>query len=260
MTSGNWRILTLTAALAAAVTGAGCGGGAASPGGTGGGSAGTAGAGAAGATGGLGAGGALANDASADATASPFVYLFDFSTGAQASTAQVANTADTNAADLGVFASPGDGGTRASAKWDQAVGSPAAGSLEIDMPCDAYGQFVDYQLVLPIITDMGHKTLSMSIRLDSGFSPAGSPGRVLLYAKSGDNWDWGQGSAQTIDPASAGQWVTYTFAMSAPGAGSTAAFDPGYVKSVGIQINTGAGSGATTQPTPAIFHVDSIGY
>ena len=76
------------------------------------------------------------------------------------------------------------------------------------MPCDAYGQFVDYQLVLPIITDMGGKTLSLSIRLDSGFSPAGAPGRVLLYAKSGDNWDWGQAQRPPSTPTSIGQWVS----------------------------------------------------
>ena len=107
---------------------------------------------------------------------------------------------------------------------------------------------------------MGHRTLSVLLRLDSGFSPAAAPGNVLIYAKSGDNWDWGQAAAQTIDPASAGQWVRYSFAMSAPAVGSTPAFDPGYIKSVGVQINTGAGTGAATPPTAAEFHLDSIGY
>ena len=83
--------------------------------------------------------------------------------------------------------------------WDGQVGSPAAGSLQIHMPCNAYGQFVDYQFVLPVISDMGGRTVSVMLRLDSGFSPdPAAPGYVLLYAKSGDNWDWGQAAAAPI--------------------------------------------------------------
>ena len=209
----------------------------------------------------MGTGGAGASDAATVDAPSPFVTLYDFSTGAQASAAGVANTGDTNTGDLGVYLSSPDGGTRASTSWDQTVGSPDPGSLAIQIPCDAYGQFVDYQFVLPIISDMGRKTLSLMLRLDSGFSPdAAAPGYVLLYAKSGDNWDWGQTAAVHIAPTSVGQWIKYTFPMSALASGSSANFDPGYVKSVGLQINTGAGSGATDLPTPALFHVDSIGY
>jgi hypothetical protein len=205
--------------------------------------------------------GAGPSDASGEAAVSPFVPLFTFNTLAGISAAQVANTADSNPADLGVHASGVDGGGLATVKWDQTLGSPDVGSLEIQMPCNAYGQFVDYQFGLPIITDMGGKTLSLMLRLDSGFSPdAAAPGYVLLYAKSGDNWDWGQTAPVHIAPASAGQWIRYTFPMSAVAQGSSASFDPGYVKSVGIQINTGGGSGATDLPTPAVFHVDTIGY
>jgi hypothetical protein len=249
---GPGRAAGCALALTMALAGCGNSGGASATGGQGGATGGT--------IGGGGAGGAGASDASGEAAASPFVVLFDFSTAAQAGVAQVANTSDTNAADLGVFINPPDGGTRAMASWDSAVGSPAPGSLEIQLPCTAFGQFVDYQMILPIITDMGGRTLSMSIRLDSGFSPADAPGHVLVYAKSGDNWDWGQASPQTIDPAAAGTWVTYTFAMSKPGTSSSPSFDPGYVKAVGIQLSTGSGNGGTDLPTPAVFHVDNIGY
>ena len=247
----------------------GCGSSAANPGGTGG-SAGQSAAGGsfgqggnAGQSGNAGDGGsgAAPNDASGEAAVSPFVPLFTFNTLAGISAAQVANTADSNAADLGVHASGVDGGGLATVKWDQTLGSPDVGSLEIQMPCNAYGQFVDYQFALPIITDMGGKTLSLMLRLDSGFSPdAAAPGYVLLYAKSGDNWDWGQTAPVHIAPASAGQWIRYTFPMSTLAQGTSPSFDPGYVKSVGIQINTGGGSGVTDLPTPAVFHVDTIGY
>jgi hypothetical protein len=141
--------------------------------------------------------------------------------------------------------------------WDAQVGAPEVGSVQIQMPCNAYGQFVDYQFILPIISDLGGKTVSLMLRLDSGFSSAGY---VLLYAKSGDNWDWGQAAAAAIAPTSVGQWVKYSFPMSALATGTSANFDPGYVKSVGLQINTGAGAGATALPNPAVFHLDTIGY
>jgi hypothetical protein len=154
-----------------------------------------------------------------------------------------------------------DAGGLATVSWDDQVGAPAPGSVQIHLPCNAYGQFVDYQLILPIITDMGGRTVSLMLRLDSGFSPdAAAPGYVLLYAKSGDNWDWGQAAAVSIAPTSAGQWVEYSFSMAAPATGTSASFDPGYVKSIGLQINTGAGTGATALPTPAVFHLDTVGY
>jgi hypothetical protein len=232
--------------LAAAV---GCGGAGAGPAGTGG---------AAGQLGAAGAGGAgpRTDGAAADA-ASPFVTLFDFATFADLAVVTVANSADSNTADLGVHPSGGDGGGLAVASFDGQVGSPAPGSVQIQMPCNAYGQFVDYQFILPVITDMGGKTLSLMLRLDSGFSP---DGYALLYAKSGDNWDWGQAAGIPIAPTSTGQWVKYTFPMSAVAPGSSANFDPGYIKSVGLQINTGSASGATALPTPATFHLDTIGY
>jgi hypothetical protein len=207
-----------------------------------------------------GAGGMLKGDAAVSDAAAPFVTLFDFATAAQTSAAAVANPSDSNTADLGVHPSSGDAGGLATVAWDKQVGSPAPGSLQIHLPCEAYGQFVDYQLILPIISDMGGKTLSVMLRLDSGFSPdATAPGFVLLYAKSGDNWDWGQAAAVPVAPSSAGPWIQYTMKMSAPATGSSTSFDPGYVKAVGVQLNTGAGAGAAAPPTPATFHLDTIG-
>lgn len=215
--------------------------------------------GAGGTTGGAGGTG-LTADGSGDAASSGLVMLYDFAYPSQISAAAVSNPSDTNKNDLGVYTNGADGGARASTSWDSKVGSPDAGSLEIQLPTVAYGQFVDYQFVLPAVTDMGRRTLSIWLRLDSGFNPAGQPGSVLLYAKSGDNWDWGQAAPAVLDPAQAGQWVSYTYAMSDPGSGSTPAFDPGYVRAVGVHIDTGAGTGATAPPTPAVFHLDSIGY
>jgi len=264
MVSGIWRPFAAVVAFTLAALTFGCLGcssdtarAAAGTGGqtASGGSAGNGGASGAGGTGAAGKGDAAVADA-----AKPFVMLFDFATAAQSSAAAVANPSDSNTADIGVHPSGVDAGGLATVAWDGKVGSPDPGSLQIHLPCDAYGQFVDYQFTLPIITDMGGKTLSVMLRLDSGFSPdATAPGYLLLYAKSGDNWDWGQAAAVQIAPSSAGQWIEYRMSMSAPATGSSAAFDPGYVKAVGVQINAGAGAGATDLPTPATFHLDSIG-
>jgi hypothetical protein len=248
---------TLAAGLALGGLAGGCGGSGAGPGGTGG----AAGNGAAGTSAMGGAGGKAAPDAATTDAAAPFVSVFDFAVIAQAAVATVANGGDTNPGDLGVHASGADGGGLATIGWDGQAGSPEPGSLQIHLPCNAYGQFVDYQFVLPIITDMGGKTLSLMLRLDGGFSPeVAAEGYVLLYAKSGDNWDWGQTAAVPIAPTSAGQWIQYTFPMAAPSRASSSNFDPGYVKSVGLQINTGSANGVTSLPTPATFHLDSIGY
>jgi hypothetical protein len=187
-------------------------------------------------------------------------YFFTFSGAGDVAAAAVSNPTDTDKNDLSVFAAT-DGGPRAITSLDMTTGDPAAGSMELQLPCNAYGQFVDYQFILPVISDLGGKTLTVMIRLDSGFSSdATAPGNVYLYAKTGDNWDWGQGSAQAIAPGSVGQWIQYTFPMASPASGSTAMFDPGYVKAVGIHLATGAGAGASGPPAPAVFHIDSLGY
>lgn len=213
-------------------------------------------------TAGGGSTGAAGTHAATDASI-PGGYFFTFSTAADVAAAAISNPSDTDKNDLSVFAAA-DGGPRATTSLDTTTGDPTAGSMELDLPCNAYGQFVDYQFILPVITDLGERTLSVMIRLDSGFSPDPSaPGNVYLYAKSGDNWDWAQGSTQAIVPISStspGQWIKYTFPMATPASGSTAMFNPGYVKAVGIHLTTGAGTGASGPPTPAVFHIDSLGY
>ncbi len=259
MISGFRAFVAITGAITLAPL-TGCGGGAGS-GGSGGGAGQIATGGGLGQGGEGGAAGTGPSDASGEAAVSPFVPLFTFNTLAGISAAQVANSADSNAADLGVHASGVDGGGLATVKWDQTLGSPDVGSLEIQMPCNAYGQFVDYQFACRSSPTWGARRCRSCSASTAGSRPTRRrPDLVLLYAKSGDNWDWGQTAPVHIAPASAGQWIRYTFPMSALAQGSSASFDPGYVKSVGIQINTGGGSGATGLPTPAVFHVDTIGY
>ena len=185
-----------------------------------------------------------------------FTFIYSFDTDTDIQSAQPADATDTDPNDLGVNGSP-----KAAASFDATVGNPDPGSLKVELPCTAYNQFVDYQFIFPINQDLGDKTLSVMLMLDEGFTPdPNAPGGIILYAKSGDNWDWGQASWANIGPDMVGKWTEFTFPMSDPGTGSTAQFDPAVLRSIGIKLDTGTGTGTTLLPTPAVFHIDSIGY
>jgi hypothetical protein len=67
------------------------------------------------------------------------------------------------------------------------------------------------------------------------------------------------------DPINAtGRWLKYTFNLSAAESGATnvAPFDPSQIMSIGIKLDTGTPTTTPlpAPPTPATFHVDSIGY
>jgi hypothetical protein len=165
-----------------------------------------------------------------------------------------ANPAGTDPSDLTVHGNP-----KATLRFDGAIGYPERGSLEVHVPCTAYGQYVDYLIALPGPTDLRKKVLSVRIRLDDGFSPElSAPGGVVLYAKSGDNWDWGQAAWVNVSIDETGIWKEYTFELDKPAAGSSGSFDPARVQAVGIKFDTGSGEGAAERPSPAVFHVDTI--
>ncbi len=156
--------------------------------------------------------------------------------------------------------------------WDSSDGAPDpvanAGSLRLEVPFSAYtqpDQCVDFQFFFenrPV--DLTGKTLFVYLKLDSGFSPDPSaPGGFIFYAKSGDNWDWGQAPWQNLDPVNH-NWRKYTFDLSKAESGATNVlpFDPSQIMSIGIRLDTGTPT-VTPLPAPpsrATFHVDSIGY
>ena len=158
--------------------------------------------------------------------------------------------------------------------WDSQDGAPDpvadAGSLRIQAPFSAYtqpDQCVDFQFLLdnaPV--DLTGKTLFVYLKLDSGFSPdPAAPGGFIFYARSGPNWDWGQAPWQNLDPSTAiGKWRKYTFnlSMAESGTANVAPFDPSQVTTIGIRLDTGTPTVTPlpAPPTPAMFHVDSIGY
>ncbi|MGA2447712.1 MAG: hypothetical protein ABTD50_03450 [Polyangiaceae bacterium] len=177
-----------------------------------------------------------------------------FDTASELDRVKPANPAGTDPNDLTVHGNP-----KAVLRFDGAIGYPERGSLEVHIPCTAYGQYVDYLIALPGPTDLRKKVLSARIRLDDGFSPElSAPGGVVLYAKSGDNWDWGQAAWVNVSIDETGTWKEYTFELDKPAPGSSGSFDAARVQAVGIKFDTGSGEGAAERPSPAVFHVDTM--
>jgi hypothetical protein len=177
-----------------------------------------------------------------------------FDTAAELDRVKPANPMGTDPNDLTVH-----GSSKATLRFDAATGYPERGSLEVHLPCTAYGQYVDYLIALPGPTDLRKRTLSMRIRLDDGFSPElSAPGGIVLYAKSGDNWDWGQAAWVNVAIDETGTWKEYTFDLDKPAPGSSGSFDAARVQAVGFKFDTGSGEGASEHPSPAVFHVDTV--
>ncbi len=177
-----------------------------------------------------------------------------FDTAGELDRFQPANPMGTDANDLTVH-----GNSKATLRFDAITGYPERGSLEIHIPCTSSGQYVDYLIPLPGPTNLRKRTLSVRMRLDDGFSPEMSaPGGVVLYAKSGDNWDWGQAQWVNVSIDETGTWKEYTFNFDKPATGSSGSFDASRVQAVGFKVDTGSGEGAGERPSPAVFHVDTV--
>jgi hypothetical protein len=151
---------------------------------------------------------------------------------------------------------------------DSADGQPEPPSLKIVAPFSQYlqpdDQRVDLQFAVPDAPlDMTGKVISVWIKLDSGFvgPDSSSPGGIVIYAKSGANYDWGQAPWHNlINPDNAQKWIKYSFDLSKPDPGSTATFDPSQILSIGIMIDTGNPGAPLVPPSTGTFHIDTIGY
>ncbi len=150
---------------------------------------------------------------------------------------------------------------------DSSVGQPESPSLKVVAPFSAYrapDQRIDLQFPVPVVPlDLTGRVISVDLKLDSGFvGPApSSPGGVVLYARSGSAYDWGQASWRNlINPTDVGLWRKYRFDLSQPDPGSAPEFDPSQIQSIGIMIDTGNSPDPLVPPSTGTFHIDSIGY
>lgn len=153
--------------------------------------------------------------------------------------------------------------------WDGEQGDPDNGSLRIEAPFSAYNQQIDIQFPLPALTDLTGKVVYVRIKLADGFNrDPSAPGGMIFYAQSGDDYAWGQAEWTNIEQSNRGKWREYAFEMRFPWrevtsggvSGSALGFDAARVRLLGIILHTGGGGSSTLLPTPAVFHVDSVGY
>jgi len=193
-----------------------------------------------------------------DRSPAPGILLFAFN-----------EPADVAAAKPSASTQAGILNARASLSWDGEQGDPDNGSLRIDVPFDAYNQSIDLQFPLASPSDLSGKVAYLRIKLDSGFNPDRSaPGGMIFYAQSGDDYAWGQAEWTNVLQSTQGKWREYSLEMSFPWRevsatgvqGSALSFDPARVRLLGLILHTGGGGSSPTAPTPALFHLDSIGY
>jgi hypothetical protein len=213
----------------------------------------------AGVTGGAASGGAPTGGTGTGGTPRPLVLLYTFDSANDCAAWSYANNSPAPAYDISRLSTLDCDGT---------TGQPDSPSLRVVAPFNAYlqpdDQRVDIQFLLPgAPVDLTGRVISVWIKLDSGFvgPDSSSPGGIVLYAKSGPNWDWGQAPwCNLINPRDVGRWVQYSFDLSAPDPGSKPEFDPSQIQSIGISIDTGAPTAPLVSPSTGTFHVDSIGY
>jgi hypothetical protein len=159
------------------------------------------------------------------------------------------------------------------------TGGPANGMMTISVPFSAYNQKADFHIVPvpPAAMDLSASTILMWVKLDPGpdggpsFSPSPSaPGGVVIYIKAGANFVYGQVAYKNVNIMDH-DWVLYTFDVKnkvdlASSPAWVDAGDPTNVVEIGFYIHTGGGGAPPdggpspyAPPTPATFHVDSIG-
>ena len=156
--------------------------------------------------------------------------------------------------------------TSSTTTWDGTDGislpqdSPQ-GSLKVEIPFTDYGQGATFEFHFDTPQDFSGTTLTIFAKLDSGFTPdPSSPGGIIFFAKSGTDWIWGERDWANMSATDMGDWLEFKWPVDQPGTGSVDGFDPSEIQGIGFKFDTGSGLNASSTPTAAVFHVDSIGY
>jgi hypothetical protein len=209
-----------------------------------------------------------------DATVSGDTVLFDFNTGVQGLAFNTFNIVDggdsVDIDDAGVELNLSN---LSPFSVDPDVGNPEAGSIKVTIPFSAYNQFADFIIAPPNPPlDLSHKQLFIKYRLDSGFSPSASaPGGVIFYVQSA-GFHYAQLAFANVIPLTGtdpGPWTELKFNLDTPDISYIMpppdppvppGYDPTAIIQIGIKFHTGGGVNATMPPTPAVFHIDTIGY
>jgi len=171
-------------------------------------------------------------------------------------------------------AAAADGGTELMnvIAWDGSIGTPSAGSAQLNVPFSATYQSLDVGSKLSPPMDMSGKTLFACLRLDAGlypsttFDPTVTRGKCtqvkLLSEDAAHPGSPQSATAVNICPGDTGSWIELTYKPTTllSSDGLSTAFDATQVASIFVDISDLNWGTSTSTPTFATFHLDHIGY
>ncbi len=133
---------------------------------------------------------------------------------------------------------------------DDAEGGVAKATIPFS--ADLQGYYVSLNFDEPLDLSAAGTVITARVKLVSGLtSDVDHPGGATLFAKSGDEFDWGAGTWTNIDVESS--WIELTFALSA----AEAPFNAADVREIGIKFATGEGG---SDYSDAVILIDYIKY
>jgi hypothetical protein len=155
-----------------------------------------------------------------------------------------------------------EAGAKASFAFESSMGDPAAGSVKIDAPYDAYDQLVDLQKGWSATTLQnwtGATKLHVRVKVASGLNPtsAGITGGVQPYVQTTSGYV--DCRAWNNIPSGKTDWGDYVLDLST----CMSSWKIDQVIAVGVTVETGSGlvgdAGVNPQkPTTAVIYVDSF--
>jgi len=135
--------------------------------------------------------------------------------------------------------------------WSTTFGDPA-GSLKVDAAFDDGGQKLTVALNYPFpYVDLTGKKMTVSLFLASG-----NPGYFFVFAQD-QSWDWKDNGAMQFPAVAGGTWFTATLDMSSSQGFTSNGFDTTHIRLLGIEFDSGAGSGPGSI-VPATIYIDNI--
>ena len=143
---------------------------------------------------------------------------------------------------------------------DDGEGDPAP-SLRIEVPFSDYQEFIDFEFTLDATEDLTGKCLLMPLELvEGGNTDPMCPGGIRFYAKTGDDYAYGQ--ATWTNFPTAGSWRRIAFDVDNAEVQDGVSFDPTDVRIIGLGLETadcgGAFEDSPSLPEPAVFLIDNF--
>jgi hypothetical protein len=141
--------------------------------------------------------------------------------------------------------------TNSGVSWSSTMGDPA-GSMKVDAAFDDGGEKLTVALNFPFpYVDFTGKKVTVSL-----FLAGGNPAYFYVFAQD-QSWDWKDNGAMQFPAVAGGTWFTATLDMTSSQGFTSAGFDYTHVRLLGIEFDSGGGSGPGSI-FPATIYVDNI--